>query len=146
MRISDWSSDVCSSDLGRATADALAVAGDQGEPVDLGDAVGQRVLAQIQRLEAPVERRGLRVQAQAVALLPGVLALQVLRREESALPPEHLSQSVHRLPVRSEEHTSELQSLMRISYAVFCLKKKKNTTSHINQHHPLHKHINRRLH
>src|SRR3546814_8942854 len=30
---------------------------------------------------------------------------------------------------RSEEHTSELQSLMRISYAVFCLKKKKNTSS-----------------
>src|SRR3546814_2298727 len=46
----------------------------------------------------------------------------------------------HRLPgpailqissYRSEEHTSELQSLMRISYAVFCLKKKKNTTTHI---------------
>src|SRR3546814_2451980 len=35
-------------------------------------------------------------------------------------------------PDRSEEHTSELQSLMRISYAVFCLKKKKNT-SEINQ-------------
>src|SRR3546814_4685230 len=33
---------------------------------------------------------------------------------------------------RSEEHTSELQSLMRISYAVFCLKKKKNTTIHAN--------------
>src|SRR3546814_4356315 len=32
-------------------------------------------------------------------------------------------------PGRSEEHTSELQSLMRISYAVFCLKKKKNTTA-----------------
>src|SRR3546814_8591679 len=32
-------------------------------------------------------------------------------------------------PFRSEEHTSELQSLMRISYAVFCLKKKKNTTT-----------------
>src|SRR3546814_2811196 len=31
-------------------------------------------------------------------------------------------------PIRSEEHTSELQSLMRISYAVFCLKKKNNTT------------------
>src|SRR3546814_4410650 len=31
---------------------------------------------------------------------------------------------------RSEEHTSELQSLMRISYAVFCLKKKKKTTKH----------------
>src|SRR3546814_4336817 len=33
-----------------------------------------------------------------------------------------------RLPARSEEHTSELQSLMRISYAVFCLKKKKKNT------------------
>src|SRR3546814_4429598 len=32
-------------------------------------------------------------------------------------------------PIRSEEHTSELQSLMRISYAVFCLKKKKNPQS-----------------
>src|SRR3546814_8628875 len=40
--------------------------------------------------------------------------------------------------VRSEEHTSELQSLMRISYAVFCLKKKNtkiNTTHDIDQHH-----------
>src|SRR3546814_6473026 len=35
--------------------------------------------------------------------------------------------------VRSEEHTSELQSLMRISYAVFCLKKNKNTNSQMNQ-------------
>src|SRR3546814_5482834 len=34
---------------------------------------------------------------------------------------------------RSEEHTSELQSLMRISYAVFCLKKKKNTTTEDNR-------------
>src|SRR3546814_5278957 len=33
---------------------------------------------------------------------------------------------------RSEEHTSELQSLMRISYAVFCLKKKKLTTTHLS--------------
>src|SRR3546814_13218025 len=33
------------------------------------------------------------------------------------------------MEIRSEEHTSELQSLMRISYAVFCLKKKKNTTT-----------------
>src|SRR3546814_4871788 len=34
-------------------------------------------------------------------------------------------------PPRSEEHTSELQSLMRISYAVFCLKKKKNIHTHL---------------
>src|SRR3546814_3986183 len=38
------------------------------------------------------------------------------------------------LPSRSEEHTSELQSLMRISYAVFCLKKKINKTIHNTQH------------
>src|SRR3546814_5038334 len=35
--------------------------------------------------------------------------------------------------IRSEEHTSELQSLMRISYAVFCLKKNKHTANHSNQ-------------
>src|SRR3546814_2948476 len=35
---------------------------------------------------------------------------------------------------RSEEHTSELQSLMRISYAVFCLKKKKKTQTHLSEH------------
>src|SRR3546814_5539075 len=37
---------------------------------------------------------------------------------------------------RSEEHTSELQSLMRISYAVFCLKKKKNTNKQLKHNHP----------
>src|SRR3546814_2376013 len=41
---------------------------------------------------------------------------------------------------RSEEHTSELQSLMRISYAVFCLKKKKQLTKHQPTHHKLHRH------
>src|SRR3546814_4115688 len=46
------------------------------------------------------------------------------RTSNSAVPPS-------RSPVRSEEHTSELQSLMRISYAVFCLKKNKHTTRRI---------------
>src|SRR3546814_10831604 len=41
----------------------------------------------------------------------------------------------NRQRTRSEEHTSELQSLMRISYAVFCLKKKKKTTKHTRQTH-----------
>src|SRR3546814_7796772 len=49
------------------------------------------------------------------------LMQQLLARAEAG----HKSVSL-----RSEEHTSELQSLMRISYAVFCLKKKKTTTSH----------------
>src|SRR3546814_8656521 len=44
------------------------------------------------------------------------------------------------LDTRSEEHTSELQSLMRISYAVFCLKKKLTTTKNKMQHHRSHQH------
>src|SRR3546814_3316100 len=50
--------------------------------------------------------------------------------------------SLGELPARSEEHTSELQSLMRISYAVFCLKKKNNThnITHTNHHRPTHYH------
>src|SRR3546814_3440141 len=49
------------------------------------------------------------------------------RRPDGGRPARHLVEhDLHREPVaRSEEHTSELQSLMRISYAVFCLKKKK---------------------
>src|SRR3546814_3958729 len=39
--------------------------------------------------------------------------------------------------LRSEEHTSELQSLMRISYAVFCLKKKNNRTTYTQRRHPI---------
>src|SRR3546814_7977861 len=50
------------------------------------------------------------------------------RERQSAAAPEPAS-----FRIRSEEHTSELQSLMRISYAVFCLKKKKQTTGHIKQ-------------
>src|SRR3546814_2397567 len=45
------------------------------------------------------------------------------RKRDAHLPPAR--EAVERLCLRSEEHTSELQSLMRISYAVFCLKKKK---------------------
>src|SRR3546814_2775421 len=46
---------------------------------------------------------------------------------------ESRAQRHHLLNQRSEEHTSELQSLMRISYAVFCLKKKKQKTKHITK-------------
>src|SRR3546814_6754003 len=51
------------------------------------------------------------------------------RRQPIALA-EHRRVLQVEVQVRSEEHTSELQSLMRISYAVFCLKKKKNTKHH----------------
>src|SRR3546814_8619440 len=53
---------------------------------------------------------------------------------------DHFSSSSRRL--RSEEHTSELQSLMRISYAVFCLKKKKKTSQHHQQNSTLYQYTN----
>src|SRR3546814_1340923 len=56
----------------------------------------------------------------------------------SCTPPRRVSQRIHQLP-RSEEHTSELQSLMRISYAVFCLKKK-NIQTHIRHWNRLYTH------
>src|SRR3546814_9586275 len=55
----------------------------------------------------------------AVAVEEGLVVVDVLRHPRS----------LDRRAVRSEEHTSELQSLMRISYAVFCLKKKKYNTN-----------------
>src|SRR3546814_4280038 len=51
------------------------------------------------------------------------------RRASIQIQPQYLAQGRFRILRRSEEHTSELQSLMRISYAVFCLKKKKKTNT-----------------
>src|SRR3546814_3502301 len=47
--------------------------------------------------------------------------------------PDQIAYSLSKSALRSEEHTSELQSLMRISYAVFCLKKKNNNTCRIHK-------------
>src|SRR3546814_5665723 len=58
-------------------------------------------------------------------LLPRNIAIQIF----GALLENAASEQGSRMTARSEEHTSELQSLMRISYAVFCLKKKKKTTT-----------------
>src|SRR3546814_8673435 len=75
---------------------------------------------QLQRhLEVEAVRRNILGQAGA----PGLLALAALDIGAKAPGPER--DLLTRVGVRSEEHTSELQSLMRISYAVFCLKKKK---------------------
>src|SRR3546814_9637628 len=108
MRIRDWSSDVCSSDLALRPR-ARAVAGAQARLDDTGPDIGlPRRRAADRRLPSPEaggdrRRRGL------------------LRRPR----PDDPTVGYHR---RSEEHTSELQSLMRISYAVFCLTKTNNTT------------------
>src|SRR3546814_9623336 len=114
MRISDWSSDVCSSDLpdhhGGGSARHVDAAGQFPAPVDrdvrrfdAGDGAGlsRRVDGQLPPQPGTVQVRGRRRVRQFT-----------LRRDHQA---------------RSEENTSELKSLMRISYAVFCLKKK--TTS-----------------
>src|SRR3546814_3956818 len=66
----------------------------------------------------------------AIALFQFVLKDQITPRTERALSVWWQATQLH----RSEEHTSELQSLMRISYAVFCLTKKQITTYKFNQH------------
>src|SRR3546814_2140244 len=100
MRISDWSSDVCSSDLARY----------------LFSASFAHLWGYCPRLDVFPPK-----------LLPDHINVHV-DRESETIPFKDR---------RSEEHTSELQSLMRISYAVFCLKKKTPTT--ITQKTILHK-------
>src|SRR3546814_4014257 len=96
MRISDWSSDVCSSDLtdrpAGATTKSLASAGRPVATVAILGRVGLQTRNSDPRTTTMTEDK---------------IALRALLEKGS----------------RSEEHTSELQSLMRISYAVFCLKK-----------------------
>src|SRR3546814_1553355 len=117
MRISDWSSDVCSSDLAHGAVD-LAAERHRGQLLALalqaGDDVGDF-------LADGGGRGGLAVGAREHRQC-GVLVRHRAQRLDQRV---ELRQQ-HVLPrLRSEEHTSELQSLMRISYAVFCLKKKK---------------------
>src|SRR3546814_10372149 len=118
MRISDWSSDVCSSDL--LDLRKLKAAG----PI-------QRFLGTHHRL-VEIGRRVQDVRRKIVGVL-----CEVARRAAHSLvcPSPRSPQEIrNRAAVRfgrSEEHTSELQSLMRISYAVFCLKKKKHSIESI---------------
>src|SRR3546814_3641033 len=125
MRISDWSSDVCSSDL------PLGVDFSVHDAVDHRPAGERKILEQQPRgLGRLAKRRadglrGLRHLARVERVLrqrvpPAVEALGQggdCRRDWAAQRGEAGGK-------RSEEHTSELQSLMRISYAVFCLNKK----------------------
>src|SRR3546814_5795235 len=117
MRISDWSSDVCSSDL---------------------------ILLNVRRWDFLAPGRTpasfVRSPDSSTALAIGVLSHRTSRSSgrrgmlAAASRGRGLAGSIHFGPspptfcgtIRSEEHTSELQSLMRISYAVFCLKKNKN--------------------
>src|SRR3546814_7513946 len=108
MRISDWSSDVCSSDLHvrdlATRAKAVRVTDFHQTPL-AGEVEGR-----------DYDRAGIITDEWLVANTP------VADGDYYICGPR---------PFRSEEHTSELQSLMRISYAVFCLKKKKTQRPHI---------------
>src|SRR3546814_8223355 len=112
MRISDWSSDVCSSDL----AGALPC---QCRSKDLVEAVVRRL-----PVESCTEARDVRDDSAHVARPP---RRDAHRKCGAGCALHRLDHLAH----RSEEHTSELQSLMRISYAVFCLQKKKKSIQNI---------------
>src|SRR3546814_6057020 len=99
VRISDWSSDVCSSDLAGRMSNGSA------------------------KRPASLRRAG---QAMRSGATPRMVLSTSLRRARQRGPNWSMPGSaiVGIIPMRSEEHTSELQSLMRNSYDVFCLKQK----------------------
>src|SRR3546814_5571612 len=127
MRISDWSSDVCSSDLPRAgrrhrSADGGTALATGTEPLLLSRrSCGIRLGATV---AAPARPRTV---LDALGLPPDRYDGPGRRHRaaQSVRPVSAAAADAARF--RSEEHTSELQSLMRLSYAVFCLKKKKHT-------------------
>src|SRR3546814_1532956 len=105
MRISDWSSDVCSSDLLDRLVDERL------------KAEGERILAE-----------GWKWVTTSIDLpWDATRDLRAIDRTEVPMTDDEQAR-VAALEARSEEHTSELQSLMRLPYAVFCLKKKNFTT------------------
>src|SRR3546814_3212767 len=115
MRISDWSSDVCSSDLVEVVA--------RNDRLDVGRYRRELVVGKVEKVALHRRRRAHLARHRrldrrlAHVVDEDVRLLGLLRRPRQGVGE------------RSEEHTSELQSLMRISYAVFCLKKKnKNRT------------------
>src|SRR3546814_5740017 len=116
MRISDWSSDVCSSDL-LPLSDRSADAGKRHPSLHI-----QTVAKSSSRGRG---RAGYATTAYGQAVPPQLPARRGARSRPGGPRQSQMAASELLGLGRSEEHTSELQSLMRISYAVFCLKKKK---------------------
>src|SRR3546814_2842139 len=109
MRISDWSSDVCSSDLCSPVMRAPSAS-------TLASLCSRLRRAEVTSWQSAARAPGWRFTAMEMPM-----PVPQTTTPASALPEVTASATA----LRSEEHTSELQSLMRISYAVFCLKKKK---------------------
>src|SRR3546814_9158491 len=122
MRISDWSSDVCSSDL----------APEDGAVSQVNYSIAGRVANGLNLVLAPIGfNRDI-----SLALIPAMAAREVAVSALATVYSLDADEDEARLERslgdrlkdnRSEEHTSELQSLMRTSYAVFCLKKNTKT-------------------
>src|SRR3546814_1523372 len=121
VRISDWSSDVCSSDLNKVS-DGRDKDRHLPGPLFGGPAVLRH------RVHGPLALRE-----------HGNLSRRGIETDRDDADPGRFRGLDGEVPVsRSEEHTSELQSLMRISYAVFCLKKKNINKSISNKDIPQH--------
>src|SRR3546814_10001823 len=121
MRISDWSSDVCSSDLGAGRAVGEIALGEQQQEAALQAVCHRHRRVEGEGLLQAVAGRQLEAQVGLDRRIIGAERLCAGRRLWQC---SDLVMHGRRSRVRSEEHTSELQSLMRNSYAVFCLKKK----------------------
>src|SRR3546814_4045197 len=173
MRISDWSSDVCSSDLlkapkgknlgrtarfdhlavgfevldrhfhlqraagdaaGEDTADEIVAVQQRHQELERAVTVGDRLRHMIDdgfEHRRQIPRTGVRVEAGIAVAAGGIehreIELVVAGVEADEQIEHFVKHFLDALVGRSEEHTSELQSLMRISYAVFCLTKKNKT-------------------
>src|SRR3546814_7530828 len=126
LRISDWSEDVCSSDLKISEGSARHRPQRLSQRQFIGD--GYHLPPTLREARAAFD--------QVLARDPGDLDRRLTHRRDprpamlrDRQPAEPDQRQVGGNGQRSEEHTSELQSLMRISYAVFCLKKKKKSTN-----------------
>src|SRR3546814_8298084 len=129
MRISDWSSDVCSSDLGFFENRISGLRENRNRARSRFGKCDQRcgIVGSNRRpgLHNGISLRGMAVKIQARQ----PIEFRTGRRDNVELLAQRLRALCVILDIRdrrSKEHTSELQSLMRISNAVFCLKKKKS--------------------
>src|SRR3546814_3472107 len=130
MRISDWSSDVCSSDLAQTPAEAGQAAVTDTPPTDAPDASADAATDAAAPAPSDVEAATEAPVAQPPAPAPDAATTTTAEAPAAeASPTQPAARAVPRLArrraARSEEDTSELQSLMRNSDAAFCLKKKK---------------------
>src|SRR3546814_9153173 len=117
MRISDWSSDVCSSDLCAPSGRI------QEKSLDILYKMVIGIYEAIRRASGCQEGEILMSFERALCGLGATVSLAALLASATPALAQAAAPAGEAVQERSEEHTSELQSLMRISYAVFCWKK-----------------------